>query len=154
MVSFINRKLSPVGGFSYDFEKGKGDTVQKSFIRTSEIRFTTRFAFDEKYINGDFTRTSLGTKYPILQLTYIKSLKQVYEGQYDYHKVVLNINDRIRFGQLLGYTDFSIEGGKIWGNVPYPLMELHGGNQTYIYDYMSYNMMNYYEFASDQYASL
>lgn len=152
-VTFINRKLSPVGGFSYDYIKENGDSAQKPFIRTSEIRFSTRFAFDEKYISGDFTRTSLGTKYPILQLTYIKSLKQIYEGQYDYHKVVLNINDRIRFGQLLGYTDFTIEGGKIWGNVPYPLMELHGGNQTYIYDFMSYNMMNYYEFASDQYAS-
>lgn len=152
-VTFINRKLSPVGGFSYDFERATGDTIQKDYIRTSEIRFTTRFAFDEKYINGDFTRTSLGTKYPVLQLTYIKSLKQIYEGQYDYHKLVINVNDRIRFGQLLGYTDFSIEGGKIWGNVPYPLMELHGGNQTYIYDYMSYNMMNFYEFASDQYAS-
>jgi hypothetical protein len=152
-VTFVNRKLTPVGGFYYDRTNAEGDTDLVPFIRTSEIRFSTRFAFDEKYISGDFTRTSLGTKYPILQVTYIKSLKQIYEGQFDYHKVVVNINDRIRFGQLLGYTDYTIEGGKIWGNVPYPLMELHGGNQTYIYDYMSYNMMNYYEFASDQYAS-
>jgi hypothetical protein len=126
----------------------------KPFIRTSEIRFTTRFAFDEKYINGDFTRTSLGTRYPILQLSYTKSLRQVYEGQYDYQKVVVNVNDRIRLGQLLGYTDYTLEAGKIFGAVPYPLMELHGGNQTYVYDYMSYNMMNFYEFASDQYASI
>ena len=150
---FINRKLTPTGKFTYDYTKLNGDTVQKPFIRTSEIRFTTRFAYDEKYINGDFSRTSLGTKYPIVQLTYITSLKQIYEGQYDYHKFVLNLSDRIRFGQLLGYTDYVLEAGKILGKVPYPLMELHGGNQTYVYDYMSYNMMNYYEFASDQYAS-
>lgn len=47
-----------------------------------------------------------------------------------------------------------MEAGKIWGNVPYVLMQLHGGNETYIYDEMAFNMMNYYEFASDQYASI
>jgi len=153
-LTFVNRKLSPVGGFQYNFQKPDGETILKPFIRTSEIRFTTRFAFDEKYINGDFSRTSLGTRYPILQVSYTKSLRQVYEGQYDYQKVVVNVNDRIRLGQLLGYTDYTLEAGKIFGAVPYPLMELHGGNQTYVYDYMSYNMMNFYEFASDQYASI
>ncbi len=153
-LTFVNRKLSPVGNFRYDYTKTNGDTAAKPYIRTSEIRFTTRFAYDEKYIDGDFSRTNLGTKYPVLQLTYTHSLKHVYEGQFDYQKLVLNVNDRIRLGSLLGYTDYTIEGGKIWGTVPYPLMELHGGNQTYLYDYMAYNMMNYYEFASDQYASL
>ncbi|MBK6640955.1 MAG: hypothetical protein IPG39_06785 [Bacteroidetes bacterium] len=28
------------------------------------------------------------------------------------------------------------------------------GNESYFYDYASFNMMNYYEFISDQYASL
>ncbi|HWY36490.1 MAG TPA: DUF5686 family protein, partial [Nitrosopumilaceae archaeon] len=153
-ITFVSRKLSPTGAFSYDYIKSNGDTAHKDFIRSSEIRITTRFAYDEKYINGDFSRISLGTKYPVLQLTYISSLKRVYEGQYNYHKLVLNINDRVRLGSLLGYTDYVIQGGKIWGIVPYPLMELHGGNQTYLYDYMAYNLMNYYEFASDQYASL
>jgi hypothetical protein len=153
-LSFVNRKLSPTGGYHYDYIKNNGDSGIVDYIRTSEIRITTRFAYDEKFINGDFSRTSLGTKYPIVQLTYAHSLKQVYEGQYEYQKVVLNLNDRIRLGSLLGYTDYTVEGGQIFGNVPYPLMELHGGNQTYIYDYMAYNMMNYYEFVSDRYASL
>jgi hypothetical protein len=67
---------------------------------------------------------------------------------------VLNLSDRIRITPILGYTDYIIETGKIWGRVPYVLMELHGGNETYIYDYMAFNMMNYYEFASNEYASL
>ena len=153
-ITFVNRKLSPTGSFRYDYAKANGDTAAKDYIRTSEVRFTTRFAYDEKYIDGDFARTNLGTKYPILQLTYTHSLKHVYEGQFDYQKLVVNVNDRVRLGSLLGYTDYTIEAGQIWGAVPYPLMELHGGNQTYLYDYMAYNMMNYYEFASDKYASL
>lgn len=153
-ISFVNRTLTPVGGIQYYYKDYKGDTAIQPFIRTSEIRLNTRFAYDEKFIDGDFSRTSLGTKYPILQFTYIHSLKNVYEGQYDYQKVVLNVTDRLHWNALIGYTDYIIEGGKIFGNVPYPLLELHGGNQTFVYDYMAYNMMNYYEFASDQYASI
>lgn len=153
-VSFVNRKLTPVGGFSYTFEKPNGELGRKPYIRTSEFRIQTRFAFDEKYINGDFTRTSLGTKYPVLQVNFATSLKNVYESQYEYQKLVVKIDDRIRLIPLLGYTDYTIEAGRFWGRAPYPLLELHGGNATYIYDYMAYNMMNYYEFVSDEYASL
>jgi hypothetical protein len=81
-------------------------------------------------------------------------LQNAFRGEYDYQKVVLNVSDRIRLISLLGYTDYTAEVGKIFGAVPYPLMELHGGNETYVYDYMSFNMMKYYEFASDQYASV
>ena len=47
-----------------------------------------------------------------------------------------------------------IDAGIIIGNVPYPLMFLHPGNETYIYDWASYNLMNYYEFASDKYVAV
>jgi len=150
--AYVNRTLTPVGDYQYYYINPKGDSAIQPFLRSSEIRITTRFAYHEKYIDGGFSRTSLGTKYPVVQFTYIKSLKHLYAGQYNYHKVVLNISDRIRWG-ILGYTDYVIEGGKIFGDVPYPLLELHGGNQTFVYDYMAYNMMNYYEFASDKYAS-
>lgn len=152
-VSFVSRTLTPVGKTHYYYLNEKGDSTVQSFIRNSELRITTRFAYNEKFIDGDFSRTSLGTRSPILQLTYAQSMKYLYEGQYNYQKVVLNISDRLRWGSLLGYTDYVIEGGQIFGKVPFPLLELHGGNQTFVYDYMAYNMMSYYEFASDRYAS-
>jgi len=31
------------------------------------------------------------------------------------------------------------------------LLELHAGNETYAYDPLAFNMMNYYEFVSDEY---
>ena len=46
------------------------------------------------------------------------------------------------------------EGGKIWGSLPYPLLELHNGNETYSYDVTAFNLMNFFEFVSDEYASL
>ena len=50
--------------------------------------------------------------------------------------------------------DAMIEGGKIWGALPFPLLQLHNGNETYAYDMSAFNLMNYYEFVSDEYATV
>jgi hypothetical protein len=113
-----------------------------------------RFAWKEKYVGEGFTRLSLGTHNPIIQVLYAKALQNAFKGAYNYHKLGLRLEDRLRVTPILGYTDYAVEVGKIWGVLPYPLMELHGGNETFIYDIMAYNMMNYYEFASDQFVSL
>ncbi len=149
----IGRSFTPVGSNKYLYYKKDGSVGEKESVVNTEARVNIRFAWKEKYIGEGFNRAFLGTKYPILQITYSKSLQNAFKGEYDYHKLTVNVSDRIRVAPILGYTDYVVEGGKIWGAVPYPLMELHGGNQTYIYDYMAFNMMKYYEFASDQFVS-
>jgi hypothetical protein len=153
-VTLIGRTITPLIANAYKYYRKDGSIATKENIKSTEVRLTLRFAYKEKFISGDFSRISLGTTWPVLQATYVKSLQNAFRGEYDYQKVVFNVSDRIRLISLLGYTDYTAEVGKIFGAVPYPLMELHGGNETYIYDYMSYNMMKYYEFASDQYASV
>ncbi len=147
------RAFTPLGSSVYSYYKKDGSIGQKENITNTEARINIRLAWKEKYVGVGFSRTYLGTRWPILQFNYAKSLQNAFKGEYDYQKVVLNITDRFRITPLLGYTDYIIEGGKIWGAVPYPLMELHGGNQTYIYDPMAFNMMRYYEFTSDQFLS-
>lgn len=153
-VTLVGRTITPLIANSYKFYQKDGSIGVKENIRNTEVRVNVRFAHKEKFISGDFSRISLGTKWPIIQFNYAKSLQNAFRGEYDYQKVVLNVNDRVRLISLLGYTDYTLEAGKIFGRLPYPLMELHGGNETYVYDYMAYNMMKYYEFASDQYASV
>lgn len=152
-VILIGRDLKPVGLSQYLYKTADGTIVEKPSITTTELRFNIRFAWKEKYVGEGFTRLSIGTTYPIIQLNYSKSLPNAFKGEYDYQKLVLRVSDRLRITPILGYTDFVLEGGKIWGVVPYPLMELHGGNQTFIYDYLAYNMMRYYEFTSDEFIS-
>ncbi len=153
-VSLIGRQLTPLGTNHYLYPKNDGSIAEYETINNTEARINLRFAWKEKYVGEGFKRLSIGTRYPIIQVNYSKSLQNAFKGQYDYHKLVINVSDRLRITPILGYTDFVLEGGQIWGAVPYPLMELHGGNQTYLYDYMAFNMMKYYEFASDQFASL
>jgi hypothetical protein len=153
-LTLAGRTITPLLANAYKYYKNDGSIATKENIKNTEVRLNVRFAYKEKFISGDFTRISLGTKWPVLQVNYAKSLQNAFRGEYDYQKVVFNLSDRIRLISLLGYTDYTAEVGKIFGAVPYPLMELHGGNETYVYDYMSFNMMKYYEFASDQYASV
>ncbi len=145
--------FTPLGTNKYEYYKNDGAISQKEEIINTEARLNFRFAYKEKFVGDFFNRVSLGTTYPVLRLNYAKSLQNVFSGEYDYQKLVVNVSDRVRLTPILGYTDISLTGGKIWGIVPFPLLELHGGNETYVYDQTAFNMMRYYEFASDQFVT-
>jgi hypothetical protein len=121
-------------------------------ITTSDISTYFRFAYREKFVEGKNGRISLGSKYPVLQVNYTQGLKGVLNSDFNYQKIVAKVNDRY-YTPPFGYLYYVIEGGKIWGTVPYPLLEVHQGNESYFYDYLAFNMMNYYEFVSDRYIS-
>ncbi len=150
---FIYRTMTPLGGYTYDYKAEDGTIKFQKNIITSEVKVLARMAYDEKYIESAFSRASMGTKYPILSVDYTKGIKDLFFSNYNYGRLSVKVEDRIRIN-LLGYTDYIFEGGKIFGQVPYPLMVLHGGNETYVYDPYAYNMMNYYEFASDRYFTI
>ncbi|MDX2172284.1 MAG: DUF5686 family protein [Bacteroidota bacterium] len=153
VATLVGRRFTPLGTNQYLETKRDGTIGEKEDVTNTEARLNVRFAWKEKYVGEGFKRLSIGSRYPVFQVNYAKSLQNAFKGEYDYQKLVVNVSDRIRITPILGYTDYILEGGKIWGQVPYVLMELHGGNQTYLYDYMAFNMMRYYEFTSDQFVS-
>ncbi len=153
-ATIVGRKFTPLGTNKYLYTKRDGAIGEREYINNTEARLNIRFGWKEKFVGEGFSRVSIGTRSPIIQLNYAKSLQNAFKGEYDYHKLVINITDRLRVTPILGYTDYAIEAGKIWGIIPYPIMQLHGGNETYIYDYMAFNMMKYYEFASDEFVSV
>jgi hypothetical protein len=76
----------------------------------------------------------------------------MFDADYTYHKFTLGLKHHISYG-FFGKTKYYIEAGKILGTVPFPLLKLHEGREGISYDMVSFNMMDYYEFASDQYLS-
>lgn len=152
-VSFTHRYLQPLGDFDYSYYVNGSRDIVKNSLNTSEVSLYTRFAYREKFVSGEFDRISLGTKFPVLQFQYTVGLKGVFESDFSYHKLSLKISDNFKLDPF-GYTEASIEGGKVWGVLPYPLLEVHKGNETYYYDYLAFNLMNYYEFISDRYVGL
>ncbi len=152
--TLIGREFTALGSNKYLYYDSEGNIQEYANINNTEFRINVRLAWKEKYVGEGFTRLSLGTRNPIIQVLYAKALQNAFKGAYNYHKLGFRLEDRLRITPILGYTDYTLDLGKIWGVLPYPLMELHGGNETFIYDIMAYNMMNYYEFASDQFISL
>jgi Family of unknown function (DUF5686)/CarboxypepD_reg-like domain len=150
-LAFVKRNMNPINGLGYMQYTDANHYQNTPGVSMSEMRLNVRFAWDEKYVESVFSRVSVGTKFPILQLLYVAGFKGVLGSDYAYHKLSLNLDDRIRFGPF-GYLNYILEAGKTWGITPFPLMVMHPGNQTYVYDWSAYNMMNYFEFTSDQYA--
>ncbi len=118
-----------------------------------EVAVKLRYAFREEFLEGNFYRFSLGSKYPIVELKYALGIQGFMRSNYNYHKAALTISDYIKippFGQLY----CNLFGGKIFSSspLPYPLLEVHPGNEIYYYNKYAFNMMNRFEFISDEYA--
>jgi len=150
-VDFTHRIITPIG--EVDDEYINSDFFKNNnSITTSEVTLSTRFAYNEKFVLGKRSKTSIGTKYPILNLYMSFGFKDIFNSDYEYQKISLNISDYIKLS-ILGESHIYIEAGKIWGTLPFPLLQLQKGNETYWYDDYSFNLMNYYEFITDQYVS-
>ncbi len=121
-------------------------------ITSSEATFFLRWAHKEQYLSGEFDRVSLGTKKPIITMQYTYGMKGVLGSDYEYHKAVIGWKHKIPMG-IFGNMRYRLEAGKIWGSLPYPLLEVHAGNETWTYNDFAYNMMNIAEFISDEYVS-
>jgi hypothetical protein len=133
--------------------EGEGDTVMHGPLTSAEITLSTHFAYREKFLWGKFERTSLGSQFPALDLDLTYGPKGFFGSDYEYFKIRIRISDKIETNPF-GYFKYRFTVGKVFGTLPYPLLKLHEGNETYAYDPYSFNMMNYYEFVSDKYISL
>jgi hypothetical protein len=148
---FKNWRQSPAGAITFD-KTVNNELVTVKDITTTELSAELRWAPHEQFYQGKVYRIPIFNKYPIFKLRYIAGVKGLFNSEYNYHNVNLNIFKRVYFSQF-GYADFSAEGGYIFGKLPYPLLTIHRANQTYAYQLNSFNLMNALEFISDHYAS-
>ncbi len=152
-VHFVNRNIYALGDTMFKvFANDVNGLAERRSITTSEIRIDTRVAIKERFVMGEFQRQSLGAKYPILEIQYTYGIPNLLGAEYEYHKLQLGLEHWFNIGSF-GWSKYIIEAGRIWGKVPYPLLKLHEGNETFSVDEYAFNTMNYYEFVSDRYIS-
>lgn len=150
---FMNRNLYPVGETKFEFyyqDESTQKIAKEDAITSAEVGLNFRFAFKERVSMGEFERVSLGAKYPIVNIKYGYGIPNFFNSDYEYHKLQLGVKHWFNVFNL-GWSKFRIEAGRIWGTLPYPLLKIHAGNETYFFDETAFNMMNYYEFVSDKY---
>lgn len=122
-------------------------------VKSGEISFRLRYAPGEDIIQDDFERSSFANYDPVISFQINKGFKGFLAGQYNYLKLHVGLSDRVTLNPI-GYSLYYIQVGKIWGDVPFPFLKIHEGNETYAWDSHAFNLMNYQEFISDTYASL
>jgi hypothetical protein len=118
-------------------------------LTTTEASIELRYAPNEQYYQGKLFRTPIINKYPKISLEFTTGLKNVLGGEYSYQNLTARVDKRFYVAPF-GFSDFTAEAGKIFGQVPYPLLNIHRANQTYAYVIDSYNLMNFLEFVSDK----
>lgn len=110
-----------------------------------------RFAYLEKFVEKTFSRYSLGSPLPIVEVKYTKGISGFLNSHYDYHKLAGSVSDYTTippFGSLY----FNLFGGKTFGELPYMFLDVAPGNEIYYYNRYAFNMMNRYEFIHDRFA--
>ncbi len=144
--------FEPRGNFQFAYIKNEigTDSIKESF-NNAQITAEVRWAYQELLIARGNDRIRLKRPLlPTLTLTYTHGFKGVFGSNFDYDKIQLNLWHHANTG-VLGTADYWITGGKIFGKLPYPLLDVARGNQVFIYSDFNYSLMDVYEFVSDQY---
>lgn len=145
------RDVSPAGNFQFlSPTQDVNDSVSVSSVTNAELSFRTRFAHKERFVHGEFTRVSLGSRYPVIELEYGLGVKGLLGSQYNYHRLKIGIDSKLLLG-VFGHLRLKLEAGKYWGTLPFPLLKVHEGNETFFSSEEAFNLMNFFEFVSDQY---
>jgi hypothetical protein len=127
-------------------------SVNAKDINNTELGVAFRYAPGEKKIVTHRKSIRLKSNNPVFEARYMIGVKGLLGGQYQYHKVNVSVNQHLSFPGW-GRVDYKVYGGKIWGDaLPFMLLEQHAGNETYYYSKQSFNLINRFEYFSDQYA--
>ena len=133
--------------FSSPQDNGDRDAV------SSELGAWFRYAPNEKAFQGSQQRITLQSRFPVFLFQYKIGIKGLLGGDYAYQRASLRM-DKVLFLGMAGKSKLSVEAGKVFGTVSYPLLEIHRANQGFFFDERGFNLMNYLEFVSDQYAMI
>ncbi|HMQ47701.1 MAG TPA: DUF5686 family protein [Saprospiraceae bacterium] len=160
-ITFLHRRMDPYGavtedgrGFNYAYLTDPDALTDiDTTINTTELILKLRYVKDEMIVDGRFERASLGSKHPIIEMQYTLGVDGIFGSDYHYHKFQLSYRHYFYINPI-GWTSYRFGGGKIFGDLPFLLMEVHPGNEGFLIGRDVFDMMTRYEFASDTYGTL
>ena len=139
--------------FSLDYYTDLSQTEIKDEVKQSEVNFQFEYTPGRKTVGYGVDRLEVDTNYARLFLSYSQGLKGVLDSDFDYQKLQFYYRQPVLIGGF-GRLFTTFETGKIFGEVPLGLMGVVPGNQSYFIIENTYNLLDYYDFVADEYASL
>jgi len=143
----------PTGSLYYIYQPAINHFDSVSQITTGEVSLTLRWAPHEEFFQNKAGRSNIINRWPIFTLQYAKGIQGLFGGQYNYDAWHFNVYKRVYIVPI-GFTDITLDAGYLSGSLPFPMLTIAPGNQSYFYYENIYNLMNVGEFVSDHYASL
>lgn len=153
-TNFSYRTLkSASDAFSLDYYTDATQSEIKSEVKQSEINLVVEYTPKRKTVGYGVERLEVDNNYARFFVSYSNGFKGVMNSDFNYQKLQLFYRQPVLvggFGRL--FTTF--ETGKIFGEVPLGLMGVVPGNQSWFIIENTYNLLDYYDFVADEYASL
>ncbi len=120
-------------------------------FNTFETGLRLRYAYEERTIEDNFNRISLGSDFPIVEFHYTHGFPNIFNSSYKYDKVDLSVSDYINLTPY-GSINYNVFAGRVFGTLPYQMLDILPGNDWYYYSNYSFNLMNRFEYLTDRYA--
>ncbi len=139
--------------FSLDYFTNATRTATQSEVKQSEANIQVEYMPNRKTIGYGVERDVVDDPYSRFFINYSHGFKGVLNSDFKYEKIQLFYKQPIIIGPL-GRTNITLELGKTFGTIPLGLMSVIPGNQTYFTIENTFSNLNFYEFVSDQYATL
>ena len=122
-------------------------------MKQSEVNLQLDYTPGRKTVGYGVDRLEVDNNYARLFLSYSQGFKGVLDSDFDYQKLQFYYRQPVLIGGF-GRLFTTFETGKIFNEVPLGLMGVVPGNQSYFIIENTYNLLNWYEFVADEYASL
>ena len=122
-------------------------------LNNTELSVKFRFAYLEKFLENTFYRYSLGSPYPIEEITFSRGVPGWLNSNYSYSKLSGGISDYLKIPPL-GTLYYNVFAGKTFGTLPFMLLDVAPGNEIHYYNPYAYNLLNRWELIHDRYAGI
>jgi hypothetical protein len=121
-------------------------------IINSDVMYRIRYAPGERKILTNRKAIRFKGNKPIYELRISQGLDGLLGGSYNYTKLHAGVSQKLRIPNF-GVLTYNAYAGKVYGDsLPFMLLELHPGNEVYVYNKNGFNLMNRFEYYSDTYA--
>lgn len=138
--------------FSLDYYTDDTFTTTRRDVKQSELNFQIDYTPGRKTVGHGVERSIVDNPFPRFFVNYSQGLKGVLDSDFKYEKIQLYYKQPMNIGGF-GRLDYIMELGKTYGNVPLGLMSIVPGNQTYFAIENTFNLLDFYEFQADTYAT-
>ncbi len=139
--------------FSLDYYVDVAKTSTKSDVKQSEANFQVEYTPKRKTIGYGVERSDVDNPFSRFFINYSHGFKGAFNSDFQYEKIQLYYKQPFIIGAI-GRSNFIVELGKTFGKVPLGLLSIVPGNQTYFSIENTFNNLNFYEFVTDEYATM